>query len=616
MPENDTATTHPKMDNPFARLFPCLRSFITFQKQKVPELIFFPYADVLSVGLVLDDGENVHHLKDAELEQLGVSVDVAIDVAVGNLHQMSAGSFRTVQAGFYTSPWKDSYDGARLLLTDLFSSLDVDGEIVALTPTTDSLFVTGSNDPIGLELLMQIGSTLVKEQNSVLALPLVLRNGLWEPFSPPITDAIFDTINAYRMNVLSQLYEAQESIVRESADNYLPERVEPPARWELSKGKPELTWELVKPKAPKRERLFVSPFILGNDKNRGYLYSRTSVMEGSINLIPECEIVEFFQSDQGQKTCLARATFSKVAEVLSNNLVLEKSLHPARWRLNTFPDAAQLTALGIAPMTCGQWSLQANSQSDSKSAASYFTDPQPGSPYSGHGSKNQQNDSVAELQAIVNIPIPDGALLKHKAEAKGKESVLEFFVPNSIAELKDFYLKHLKVGSAAEVPTELGMFTIVENIGAACTREAWFGPSKVDDQTLLRLIKRVNFSTPAVHNAFIKQSQSLRAFEELFGISLPENAQPKDNLQTTAENTLQNFVTKDTPDSVLQFLRIQMSGANTVYIAGDKQNPHVVIKMNTGLIGTVSTDKTPDGTHFSLAKSATTEHHQPDLTVR
>lgn len=605
MNDSNTSNSGVTPNNPLSRLFPRLRTYISFQKADNPELIFFPYADVLSVGLFLDDGENVHHLKDSELEQLGVSVDVAIDIAVGNLHQMSAGSFRTVQAGFYTSPWKDSYDGARLLLTDLFSRLDVDGEIVALTPTTDSLFVTGSNDPIGLELLMQIGSTLVKEQNSVLALPLVLRNGLWEPFSPPITDPIFDTINAYRMNVLSQLYEAQESMVRESADDYLPERVEPPARWELSKGKSELTWELVKPKAQKRERLFVSPFILGNDKNRGYLYSRTSVMEGSINLVPECEIVEFFQRDQGQKTCVARATFGRVSEVLSNSLVLEQTLYPARWRLSSFPDAAQLTALGIAPMTCGVWSLQSNAQSDSDSNATsnYFANTQPGSPDSQQKSSVEQNNSVAELQAIVNIPIPDGALLKHKAEAKGKESVLEFIVPNSEAELKEFYLKKLKVGSAAEVPTELGMFTIVENIGAACTREAWFGPSKVDGQTLVRLIKRVNFSTPSVHNAFIKQSQSLRTLEELFGVSLPENVQPKDSLQTTTENKLQNFVTKDTPDTVLQFLRVQMSGPNTVYVPGDKLNPHVVIRMNTGLIGTVLPDKTPEGTHFSLAKS-------------
>jgi|AGTN01.1.fsa_nt_gi Protein of unknown function (DUF1444). len=612
MQNNDTATAKPNMDNPLSRLFPCMRSYISFQKANAPELIFFPYADVLSVGLVFDNGEECHYLKDVELDQLGVSVDEAIDIAVGNLHQISPGQFRTVQAGFYTSPWKDSYDGARLLLTDMFSNLDVDGEVVALTPTPDSLFVTGSKDPVGLELLMQIGSTLVKEANSVLALPLVLRNGLWEPFSLPISDPAFDTVNAYRMNVLSQLYEAQEAMLRASADEYLPEQVEPPAKWELSKGKPELTWELVKPKAPKREKLFVSPFTLANDKSRGYLYSRTSVMDGSINLIPECEIVEFFQRDRGQKNCVARAAFGKVAEVLSNSIALDQTLYPARWRLSSFPTPAQLSALGMAPMTCGYWSLSANTQAPAvgkppaDNQVDFFGNSQAGSSVNAQpelSSNAQPDNSIAELQAIVNIAIPDGAQLKNKKEAKGKESVLEFILSDSAIDLKEFYLKHLKVGSAAEAPTELGRFTIAESLGAACTREAWFGPSKVEGETLLRLIKRVNFSTPSVHNAFIKQSQSLRVFEELFGISLPENVQPDDVLQTTTENTLQNFVTKDTPDTVLQFLRVQMSGPSTVYIPADNQNPHVIIKMNSGLIGTVSTDKTPEGTHFSLAKS-------------
>lgn len=620
MSDNDTATAKTNMFNPFPRFYPCLRSYLAFQKANAPELIFFPYADVLSVGLMLSDGEKVHHLKDVELTQIGISIEEAIDLAVENLQQKSPGQFRIVQAGFYTSPWKDSYDSARLLLTDLFTGLDVDGEIIALTPTPDSLFVTGSKDPVGLELLVQIGTTLIKEPNSILALPLVLRNGLWESFSLPIDDPAFDTVNGYRMNVLSQLYDTQETMVRASPNEYLPEREEPQARWELSKGKPELTWKLVKPKGPKRERLFVSPFILANDKNRGYLYSRTSVMDGSINLIPECEIVEFFQRDRGEKSCVARASLGKVFEVLSNNLELEQGLHPARWRLDKFPEPEQLAALGMAPMTCGHWSLHADAQSEvsarnqsdvsarnqsdfvASAQQNFFTNTQ--QDRSNQQDRSARRDSTnAALQAIVNMAIPNGAILKHKAEAKGKESTLEFLVSDSEVDLKEFYLKHLKVGSVVEVPTEHGTFTIAESLGAACTREAWFGPSRVEGQNLLRLIKRVNFSTPSVHNAFVKQSQALRAFEEMFGISIPENVQPKDVLQTTEENTLQNFVTKDSPDMVLQFLRVQMSGPNTIYIPADKQNPHVIIKMNSGLIATVSPDKIPDGTHFSLAKS-------------
>jgi len=218
----------------------------------------------------------------------------------------------------------------------------------------------------------------------------------------------------------------------------------------------------------------------------------------------------------------------------------------------------------------------------------------------------ERTDSEREkdnLEAIVGIPIPNSARLTFSSDVKNKESTLEFAVTETIEELKDLYLKHLKVGNLVSAPTDQGVFFIAEAIGAACAREAWFGPGEVQGETLLRLIKRVNFSTPSVRNSFIKQNDCLRSFEHLFGISLLQEMIPTDTLKITLENVFQGFLASELPEVVVRFFRIQMSGARTVYMAAEKLSPHTVINMDTGLIATINATRTREGTYCSLSQA-------------
>ncbi|MBX9692062.1 MAG: hypothetical protein K2Z81_06740, partial [Cyanobacteria bacterium] len=195
----------PARADALSRLLPFMRSHMSLQRDNFraasceshdteDELVIFPYADVLGVGLVLDIDETPRQMRYSDLDQLGLSAEDAIEIAVENLSRNSTEPFRLVQAGFYASSWKDSYDGARLLLTDKFSKLQVDGEVVAITPTPDTLLVTGSKDISGLHLMMSLSTTLIKEQNAVKALPMVLRDNLWTSFVVPPSDPLFDTV--------------------------------------------------------------------------------------------------------------------------------------------------------------------------------------------------------------------------------------------------------------------------------------------------------------------------------------------------------------------------------------------------------------------------------------
>ncbi|MBX9667774.1 MAG: hypothetical protein K2X93_09160 [Candidatus Obscuribacterales bacterium] len=509
------------------------------------DFVFFPYADVLSVSVVFSGSEGIRPVRYSDLDRLSLSPEEAVDIAVHNLYRVSLDTFRVVQSGFYTSPWKDSFDGSRLLLTDLFYNLKVEGEVVALTPTPDTLLITGSKDLVGIELMMSIAATLIKEKNAIRALPLVLRDGIWTSFVVPTTDPIFDTVHSYRMNVLNLLYSEQESFL--------------------------VAKKMEKPK------IFVSPFVLETDRSTGRVYSRTVITDSSGCMFPECDVVEFFQhNNAGKKYLAARAPFKKVYEQLYLFLIEDPNLRPRRFRLNNFPRRSELTVLGTMPI--GQCLESAAGRAEPKS-------------------------DLEQLEAIVRIPIPKGAQLTFTSDAKNKESVLEFSVSSTIDELKEFYLKHLRVGNLVKVPTDAGQFWIAEVIGAACAREAWIGPGQFDGVTLLRLIKRVSFNTPAVNNAFIKQSEGLRLFEQLFGISLLEKMRPIGDLNVSKESMLQEFLMPDLPEAAVRFFRTQLSGPRTTYFAADKTSPHTVVNMEAGLMVTISPDTTRSGTHCSVSKS-------------
>ena len=207
-------------------LLPSLKTQVHFQiieavirkraLSQAEQPVYFPYADVLSVGLLYNKTETNRHLTYRDLDELALDTDTAIDAAVSNLEAFSKERFRLVQSGFYTSPWKDNFDGARLLLTDLFKELEVEGDIVALTPAADALFVTGSRDADGLKLLTVLSAAVMRGANPLAALPLVLRNNLWQPFLPEPENEAFFEIYRYRLTVLQHHYEQQSRLLADT----------------------------------------------------------------------------------------------------------------------------------------------------------------------------------------------------------------------------------------------------------------------------------------------------------------------------------------------------------------------------------------------------------------
>ncbi|MBP6747763.1 hypothetical protein KA344_21220 [bacterium] len=540
-----------------ARLLPCLRTLSGFQTSNLKaramappdtssgELVFFPYADVLAIGLVFDKGETVQHARHFELERIGLDAEAAIDIAVQNLKQLSLDSMRPVQHGFYTSPWKDTYDGCRLLLPEIFSKLSVQGEVVALSAAADNLFVTGSEDIVGLELMTTLGAALMKCPSGVSALPLVLRDGAWESFQLAVDHPAFDTINTYRQNVLRMLYKEQEALLQQSS--------------------------------PAGRRTTITPFVFDHDRERGFLFSKTSVLDGSVNVIPETDVVEFFKKNWlRQEECVARASLARVTEILASKLTKDPILQPGRWYLNEFPSAAELAALGKMPPE----------QSPLVSAKTSF---------------EETDLSVFEL--LVSLPIPMGATPTNSTFEKPNTQVCEFIYSGSVSELQEFYLSNLRIGGFNQLETEQGAFFETGLYGAGCTREVTFGPSKIRGESLLRLVKRVNYDTLATRNALIKQSAPLQSLEQFFGLSIPEDTQIKGEFRTSDKSGSQYLLSNSSPEELVRFFRTQLLGPRPICMGPDRVgSPHILMDIKSGITILVAAKPTAEGTLVTLSR--------------
>jgi hypothetical protein len=101
-----------------------------------------------------------------------------------NLRRRTAGTFATIAPGVYAAQWNDSYDAARLLLTELITRLDIVGDPVALVPDREHLFITGSEDPEGLRHIAGLAHALLQEPRRITGQSFVYRGGTWSPWSP------------------------------------------------------------------------------------------------------------------------------------------------------------------------------------------------------------------------------------------------------------------------------------------------------------------------------------------------------------------------------------------------------------------------------------------------
>ena len=128
--------------------------------------------------------DSVQSINEENLHEWGVTVYEALEAAMENLDE-STSTMGKIGESLYFFMAADSYDAARIMLVDRIKALELDGEPVAMVPNRDKVLITGSNDDIGLQMMVDLATKWATEAYPLSGSPLILRDGEWVDWMPP-----------------------------------------------------------------------------------------------------------------------------------------------------------------------------------------------------------------------------------------------------------------------------------------------------------------------------------------------------------------------------------------------------------------------------------------------
>lgn len=150
----------------------------------------WPFAPSLHLGVLTSVEDDLSWVSIEDLGEL--SDDDAKAKALANLERVSASGLVLVEPGVFRGQWNDQLAAARLALPELARTLSVAGTPVAFTPSEDTFFVAGLDEPRALERAFELSK---KDLERVLgddssagrftAHPWILTGQGWQPWSPP-----------------------------------------------------------------------------------------------------------------------------------------------------------------------------------------------------------------------------------------------------------------------------------------------------------------------------------------------------------------------------------------------------------------------------------------------
>lgn len=269
-----------------------------------------PIGDHLVLTLAYDWPESVQSINQGNLDTWGVTFDEAMEAATSNLGEATEGYGKFGDLAFYAFASGDSYDATRIVLTDLVSSIEVPGRPVAMVPNRDTLFVVGEDDEDALALLAKLAVDGLAEPYAISAFPLVLDDGEWAGWSPPEGHPARPQFNELRSQATGQHYAEQ----KEKLDAiHQKEGID----------------------------LFTASFA-GGQTNDGRLVTYCTWGDGVDALLPETGTIVLMNEAEGMA---ALGDWARVREVVGHRM--EPTEHyPPRWRVRSFPDGAELAAIG------------------------------------------------------------------------------------------------------------------------------------------------------------------------------------------------------------------------------------------------------------------------------
>jgi hypothetical protein len=124
-------------------------------KQLKPNLIGTVVGEHYVSMLVVDNKDSISFVAKAIVDEWKTPLKDLMKIAMENLSKISLKGFVEVSDGVFVSGWQDTYDTSRILLTDkVREECKVQGQHLAFLPNRDYVFITGSDDAVGIKIVL------------------------------------------------------------------------------------------------------------------------------------------------------------------------------------------------------------------------------------------------------------------------------------------------------------------------------------------------------------------------------------------------------------------------------------------------------------------------------
>ena len=281
----------------------------------------YPFEPVAGgvVTLLAYDAPKSIHLPAASLQQSwGISFGEALARAISNLDRLSEPRWSSHARGVYISGWQDDYDCSRILSEPALRGLAVEGRMVAIIPDRNCLVVTGLGD---LEALRAAFELVAGRANPrpVSTIPLLRSWPGWEPLELAASHPCYAVWRRLVVDEEAQLYEQQKK-------------------------------ELENLFARLGRDVFVASFTVTEDPS-GYRCSRCVWGAGTVSLLPETDLIGLVDLSRPEGQQLLGWFEGAMLRERCGTLLERTDFYPTRYRVESFPSAAEIEAIRAAVPT-------------------------------------------------------------------------------------------------------------------------------------------------------------------------------------------------------------------------------------------------------------------------
>jgi len=174
----------PPTDEDWQRMLPKLtprreRELLRLRFGNVENLGGIALTEHLLFDLAIDLPERIRMVQPSDLAATNTAWGDAFERGRRNLLGRSKEPWNEVASGLFMSPWGDYFDGARLALPTLFPRIGVRGDPIVTIPNRCAVLCTGSEEPLGLQLLYQATRELMQQDRPMHVAALRLVDGAW-----------------------------------------------------------------------------------------------------------------------------------------------------------------------------------------------------------------------------------------------------------------------------------------------------------------------------------------------------------------------------------------------------------------------------------------------------